>query len=309
MCFQPGRKKRPASAGRFGVAWTRTEKRLHTKNNPGCSGGSGPGLPLFGWAGCRPAGAVFPRHRSPSPVFSRRFPSRCGRGEIINLGFWWSGGSRLVLTGSSFPFPHHSKHPPLGAWASPMSPLSWPEAAGAINSVFTPTLTNVPSPPKGWKINPGNRNILADGGEPHTLPQNQSRNQRRSFESRSNGKQSWSAVGIKKTKKTLILFFPSDQDQSRSISCTSGGASPQIVLLCYMLITSAEDVDLFLCFLQLEARVNEPCVLGGGGERHLSIPHNIPPKYGIFQTRMEAVEEGNHDFFHPGLKQITSVHR
>lgn len=190
-----------------------------------------------------------------------------------------------------------------------MSPLSWPEAAGAINSVFTPTLTNVPSPPKGWKINPGNRSILAHGGERERaggaahFHANQSRNQRRSLNPDQMGNRA--GVLLEFFKKIPRLLFPSDQDQSWWISCIGG----QIVLLWYMLITSGEDVDLFLCFLQLEARVNETCVLVGGGKdpqpkfslsdvppRHLSVPRNIPPKYGIFQAQTEAVEEGNHDF-------------
>lgn len=180
--FKPGKKTRPVSAGRIGVAWVITE-RPDTKNNPARSGES----PIVWLSWLQASGGCFSKARVTfhQPVFSLRFPSRCGRQRLLIWVFWserWFQGSSY---GDLLPVSSPQQTSPLGAWASPMSPLSWPEAAGAINSVFTPTLTNVPSPPKGWKINPGNRSILAHGGEReraggaahfHT---NQSRNQRR----------------------------------------------------------------------------------------------------------------------------------
>lgn len=239
--------------------------------------------------------------------------------EIINLGFWSERRFQGSSYGELLPVSSPQQTSPLGAWASPMSPLSWPEAAGAINSVFTPTLTNVPSPPKGWKINPGNRSILAHGGEReraggaahfHT---NQSRNQRRSLDPDQMGNRA--GVLLEFLKKTLILFSSSDQDQSWWISCIGG----QIVLLCYMLITSGEDVDLFLCFLQLEARGNKSCVLGGAKIRrpsfHCQMCFSVIsaflatflPNMASSKHRRRRWRRGNHDFSTQGWRSRTCL--
>lgn len=106
--FKPGKTTRPVSAGCIGVAWVITE-RPDTKNNPARLGES----PIV-WLSWLPAsGGCFSKARVTfhQPVFSLRFPSRCERQRLLIWVFGRSGGSKARPTGSSFPFPHHSKHP------------------------------------------------------------------------------------------------------------------------------------------------------------------------------------------------------
>lgn len=92
--------------------------------------------------------------------------------------------------------------------------------------------------------------------------------------------------------------------------------------LLHMSMTSGEDVDPFLCFLQSGPTCQlDVCVCSGeskiplcGARRQRrargfivrcasasSQPSsNIPPKYGTLQAKTEAVEEGKHDFSFQG---------
>lgn len=167
--FNP-RKSRP------GVALAITE-RSDTKNN---LGGSPPRVLLFHCAGCRPAGAVFPSQRQKPgaqvtlrqdgiwPDISYQQPAAVGGGaEIINLGFsvkpWFLARPR-GSTGSSFLFPHRSKHPLWERGPSPC-PLILAGSRGGNKFCLHTHSDKCAFTSEGWKINPGNGSILARRGE------------------------------------------------------------------------------------------------------------------------------------------------